>query len=286
MPDRFIPDQVSSMTAKLEGTTVRQRSQGGRQLSYVEGYHVINEANRIFGFGNWSTDVLDLRCVEATAQNVYNYQGREKEGYLIAYTATVRVTVHHEAGDQAHTDVGYGEGIEYSNVGQAHESAIKEAVTDAEKRALRHWGNPFGLALYDKDQRDVEKGGPAPTASQRPPEAQGAAPAKPDGPLITDAQARRYYALVKAQGLQEAKVEEKMQKEFSTRKVRELTRSQYDRLCQWIERHPKPEAAQPQQPAAEGQTVPMLAGVAAAPPAAQPQRDEDDDSPFAPEEVA
>jgi len=36
-----------------------------------------------------------------------------------------------------------------------HESAIKEAETDAMKRAFMTFGNPFGLALYDKQQTNV-----------------------------------------------------------------------------------------------------------------------------------
>jgi len=39
--------------------------------------------------------------------------------------------------------------------GEAHESAIKEAETDAMKRALSTFGNPFGLALYDREQQNV-----------------------------------------------------------------------------------------------------------------------------------
>ncbi len=39
--------------------------------------------------------------------------------------------------------------------GEAHESALKEAETDAMKRALTTFGNPFGLALYDKEQHGV-----------------------------------------------------------------------------------------------------------------------------------
>ena len=38
---------------------------------------------------------------------------------------------------------------------RSHESAIKEAETDAMKRALMTFGNQFGLALYDKDQKNV-----------------------------------------------------------------------------------------------------------------------------------
>ncbi len=39
--------------------------------------------------------------------------------------------------------------------GEARESALKEAETDAMKRALTTFGNPFGLALYDKEQLGV-----------------------------------------------------------------------------------------------------------------------------------
>jgi hypothetical protein len=49
---------------------------------------------------------------------------------------------------------GAGHGIDV-DLGLAHESAIKEAETDAMKRALVTFGNPFGLALYDKQQRQV-----------------------------------------------------------------------------------------------------------------------------------
>ena len=35
--------------------------------------------------------------------------------------------------------------------------ALKAAETDATKRALATFGNPFGLALYDKEQRGVTR---------------------------------------------------------------------------------------------------------------------------------
>src|SRR5262249_22549705 len=39
----------------------------------------------------------------------------------------------------------------------AHEIALKTAETDATKRALATFGNPFGLALYDSEQRGVRQ---------------------------------------------------------------------------------------------------------------------------------
>jgi hypothetical protein len=40
--------------------------------------------------------------------------------------------------------------------GEAHELALKAAETDATKRALATFGNPFGLALYDRELSGVK----------------------------------------------------------------------------------------------------------------------------------
>ena len=62
---------------------------------------------------------------------------------------------------------GAGHGIDV-DLGQAHESALKEAETDAMKRALMTFGNPFGLALYDKAQRQVSSAAGQGDGAQRP----------------------------------------------------------------------------------------------------------------------
>ncbi|MDK2063130.1 Rad52/Rad22 family DNA repair protein, partial [Aliarcobacter butzleri] len=59
--------------------------------------------------------------------------------------------------NQTHTtfiekeDVGFGTGIS-KTLADANESASKEAVTDAIKRAFRSFGNQFGNSLYDKSR--------------------------------------------------------------------------------------------------------------------------------------
>ncbi len=71
-----------------------------------------------------------------------------------AYIARVRIRV--RVGDVVICREGHGSGHGWSATpGEAHESAIKEAETDATKRALATFGNPFGLALYDKEKRGV-----------------------------------------------------------------------------------------------------------------------------------
>jgi hypothetical protein len=124
-------------------------------VSYLEGWQVIAEANRIFGFDGWQRQTIAVRCV-AQAERLI---GRDqKPGWGVTYTARVRVTV--TAGGLiplVREGSGAGHGIDV-DLGQAHESALKEAETDAMKRALMTFGNPFGLALYDKAQRQVSSG--------------------------------------------------------------------------------------------------------------------------------
>ena len=165
--DRFTDDQIARLRAPLPGSAVHTVKRGGRDAEYVRGDYVINVANDIFGFDGWRSEILGLQCVESSQQGNANYEGRDKAGYLVAYTARVRVTVRVGGAEHSHEDAGYGEGIDYANVGQAHESAVKEAVTDALKRALRHWGNQFGLSLYDRDRdRTPERAPRAPQPRQ------------------------------------------------------------------------------------------------------------------------
>jgi DNA recombination protein Rad52 len=141
----FDKDIIKALSGKLDPAHVKERSQSGRKLSYVEGWHAIAEANRIFGFDAWNRETVDIRLVQERERTV-----GQGTGWGVTYIARVRVTV----GSIIREGVGSGHGID-RDLGLAHESAIKEAETDAMKRALMTFGNPFGLALYDKDQSNV-----------------------------------------------------------------------------------------------------------------------------------
>lgn len=152
----FTPQQVEALNAKLDAKHVKQRSQAGRSLSYVEGWHAIAEANRIFGHDGWCSYTDDLRQLG---------DPREIDGkWRVAWMAKVRIVV----GTVVREGVGYGSGID-RDLGSAHESAIKEAETDARKRGLMTFGWPFGLALYDKAQEHVDKDARQAMAPSAPP---------------------------------------------------------------------------------------------------------------------
>ena len=151
----FTDAQVRQLKAKLDPRYVKTRNANGANLSYVEGWHAIAEANRIFGFDAWDRRTVSTACV---------WSGQSGQLYAAAYTAKVRVSV--RAGDITIVREGSGTGEgRASTPGQAHELALKGAETDATKRALATFGNPFGLALYDREQAGVRKARGAATAS-------------------------------------------------------------------------------------------------------------------------
>lgn len=145
----FSADQKAELGKPLAASAVKSREQGGKRMSYVEGWHAIAEANRIFGFDAWTRETDEIRCVMERERKI-GRPPNQKDGWGVTYVCRVRV----RAGDVIREGCGAGHGID-QDLGQAHESAIKEAETDAMKRALMTFGNPFGLALYDKTQANV-----------------------------------------------------------------------------------------------------------------------------------
>lgn len=155
----FTLEQTAALSAPLNSANVKSRSQAGRTLSYLEAWWAISEANRIFGFDGWTRETVDLIPLG---------EPRLVDGkWRVGYRAKVRIRVYTAMADGQQDSItregcGFGSGID-KDVDQAHESALKEAESDAMKRALMTFGNPFGLALYDKTQANVTN---AETASE------------------------------------------------------------------------------------------------------------------------
>ena len=151
----FSDKQVQLLNEPINKENVSWRWGDKKQtfkLSYVEGWHVIKEANRIFGFGGWSSETVELKFISEEASS-------------ITYIARVKITV----GNVVKEGVGAGHG-RMGGIGDKHESAIKEAESDARKRALMQFGDSFGLSLYDKDKAwlKTEDSKPATTSRNKP----------------------------------------------------------------------------------------------------------------------
>jgi Rad52/22 family double-strand break repair protein len=186
-PAAFSAAQIAALSAPLDRALVSSREQGRSKVNYLQSWVVISEANRIFGFDGWQRQTLFSRCI-AQAERLIGARGtgrEQKSGWGVTYIARVRITV--SAGIHGlliREGTGAGHGID-TDLGLAHESAIKEAETDAMKRALMTFGNPFGLALYDKSQRQVSGGNPAgretASGSHNPSQGNGQQPIQPNG---------------------------------------------------------------------------------------------------------
>ena len=142
----FSATQIRKLQRDVKACDIRTREVNGRELSYVEGWHAISEANRIFGFDGWNRETVETRCVLS----------RDNRGtHHVVYVAKVRITVRAETETVVREGFGTGE-AQSGTAGEAHEKAIKTAETDATKRALATFGKPFGLSLYLSAKRRSE----------------------------------------------------------------------------------------------------------------------------------
>lgn len=139
-------EQKAMLQAPLDPKhVVKPSGNFGPKGDYLEGWHIINELNRVFGFDGWSytIDLSRDALVEGT-------DSKGNAQWQAAYTCICTLRV----GEVTRQDVGFGSGFA-KMIGDAIEGATKEATTDALKRAARTFGNIFGLALYDKSRANV-----------------------------------------------------------------------------------------------------------------------------------
>ena len=133
----------------LEEVRVKQ-SQG---MSYLEGYEVTAHLNRVFGFEGWSKEITMLEQVFATQGHPTD---QSKKGWYACYRSSVRLSIHFEmAPSVVKEDAGTGSAENQPSQADAHDLAIKSAVTDALKRAAKDLGDQFGLSLYRKGSTDA-----------------------------------------------------------------------------------------------------------------------------------
>ena len=139
----FSKEQIEILNEELNSNRIKTREKWNISLSYIEGFDVIDTANKVFGFGNWSYSISKL---DQVSQEV-----NQNQNNVVCYKAVVQIQIHNN--DHSLTvnrqDVGFGTGVAKS-LADAHEGAAKEAVTDAIKRCFRSFGNQFGNSLYDK----------------------------------------------------------------------------------------------------------------------------------------
>ena len=174
MQSPFDEKQLKELDKSLDKRFVSDRKgASGRKLRYLEGHDAIDQADRIFGHGNWGYETL--ACEQTIIHDLLT-----GEPIGITYKARVRLDVRgcipvievgsqpvavasiedHIMGKRRKDASERNQEIDDSPfnpfeialartiIMESHEQPEKGAVTDAVKRALRTFGEQFGNGLY------------------------------------------------------------------------------------------------------------------------------------------
>jgi len=167
METPFDEKQIAELDKDLNPLLISERKGGGNStLKHIEGHNAIDQANRIFGYGNWGYKTLSI-----TQHVILDPCNGEAIG--VTYEAEVELqikgcmpvsdvgqqpvatwNVHDVVMSRRKKDDKDGPIQEWEKVNaqrtivDAHEVARKGAATDALKRCLRTKGSQFANGLY------------------------------------------------------------------------------------------------------------------------------------------
>lgn len=142
--------QIDALMRPIHSSRVKPNRDG---FSYVEAWDVKAALIRIFGFGGFSTDVIDWR--ELRRAEVPQRNNKDRMNWQVTVAVTLRVTIHQTGATYTEAATGTNSQPDF---GKAFDSALKSAESYALKRACVQLGTQFGMSLYDNgSKRDVVK---------------------------------------------------------------------------------------------------------------------------------
>ena len=145
-PENPRTDTTSEIRRNLDKPLIPQlvsvrEDEDGYGYQYLPVHAVITQANRLFGHGNWSTQIREHKPLA------------DHNGQIIGYSCIARVSI--PALNACYEGYGFNPLATRSDgrirdTAQAHDMAAKGAESDAIKRAFRYLGDRFGNSLYEK----------------------------------------------------------------------------------------------------------------------------------------
>lgn len=145
---RLTPEQIKLLSEPLDPKRVK-KTQGN---SHLEGWDVRAHLSRIFGFDGWDEEIITLDLVR---EDLGNPLKPDKKQWYVTYRCTMRLTVWGLDADGAPAiakvseEGAVGGADNQPSHADAHDLAMKEAMTQALKRCAINLGTQFGLSLYD-----------------------------------------------------------------------------------------------------------------------------------------
>lgn len=156
-PFHLTPEQYAALTRPLHGSRVGKNPKG---FSHLEAWDVRRWLIRIFGFGNYMTETVELSVVRELeippgTIKYRNGGSNEKTVWTVVYRAQVRLTVWDTYGTAAvYEDGAIGDSSNQPSLGDCHDNAAKTALSQALKRCAVNLGDQFGLGLYNEGKLD------------------------------------------------------------------------------------------------------------------------------------
>lgn len=157
----LLVDQVGALLKKI----APQRVLVAQGHSHVPAYEVIAHLNRVFGFGGWDKQILDLTIVHERSTPPQLKRKRQESDpdeydqgrWWVTYACRMRLTIKDPAGNVVahYEDAATGSAQNMPSPADAYDFAIKNAVSYALKRCAKDLGDQFGLSLYNKGMKDA-----------------------------------------------------------------------------------------------------------------------------------
>lgn len=153
-PGRLTEQQVAFLLQPISEKRVRHL----RGMSHLEAWDVRRQLIRIFGFEGFTVETVSLDLVHENGNPNYRKKNKAGEEYgptytawTIVYRAQVRLTVKATDGRPlaVFEDAAAGDAVNQPSVGDAHDLAMKTALSQALKRCAVNLGDQFGLSLYN-----------------------------------------------------------------------------------------------------------------------------------------
>lgn len=126
----------------LEPIKPHRVSKDGKGFSHLEAFEVKAHLTRVFGFEGWSQSIDSLTCIFEDGEI-------ELTKWTVGYLCSMTLSVY--ADGQLVTessDASTGDAVNQKSRADAHDLAVKSAVSGALKRCATALGDQFGLSLY------------------------------------------------------------------------------------------------------------------------------------------
>jgi hypothetical protein len=122
-----------------------QRDRAGN--SHLAAYDVSAHLTRIFGFGGWEKRIRTLELVSEDGVKDGN-----RTGWWVTYRCLMTLDIKDPSGAViwSNDDGATGSSSNLPSRGDAHDFALKNAISYALKRCAKDLGDQFGLSLYNK----------------------------------------------------------------------------------------------------------------------------------------